>query len=63
MDLTDDELELTRLAKGLLNMESLKKLEQKYKEKPKIINKVEFVDSIKKEDDAEGQEELPFLNE
>lgn len=50
MDLTDDELELTRLAKGLLNMESLKKLEQKYKGKPEIINKVykEMTDIITK---------------
>lgn len=50
MDLTDDELDYTRLAKGLLNMESLKEMEKKYKENPAIINKIykEMTDIIVK---------------
>lgn len=40
MDLTDDELDYTRLAKGLLNMKGLKEMEKKYKDSPKIINRV-----------------------
>lgn len=40
MDLTDEELDYTRLAKGLLNMEGLKAMEKKYKNSPKIINRV-----------------------
>ena len=40
MDLTDEELDYTRLAKGLLNMEGLKAMEKKYKSSPKIINRV-----------------------
>lgn len=50
MDLTDDELDCTRLAKGLLNMETLKEMEKKYKESPAIINKIykEMTDIIVK---------------
>lgn len=40
MDLTDEELDYTRLAKGLLDMEGLKEMEKKYKDSPKIINRV-----------------------
>lgn len=40
MDLTDEELDYTRLAKGLLDMEGLKTMEKKYKDSPKIINRV-----------------------
>lgn len=40
MDLTDEELDCTRLAKGLLDMEGLKEMEKKYKDSPKIINRV-----------------------
>ena len=40
MDLTDEELDYTRLAKHLLNMTGLKDLEKRYKDKPKVINEV-----------------------
>lgn len=40
MDLTDEELDYTRLAKGLLDIEGLKQMEKKYKDSPKIINRV-----------------------
>lgn len=40
MDLTDEENDYTRVAKGLLNMKTLKEFESKYKDKPKMINMV-----------------------
>ena len=50
MDLTDEELDYTRLAKHLLNMTGLKDLEKRYKDKPKVINEVykQMIDIIVK---------------
>lgn len=50
MDLTDDELDYTMLAKHLLNMNGLKELEKKYHDRPKIINEVykQMIDIIVK---------------
>lgn len=34
MDLTDEEVDYTKITKGLVNMEGLKKLQKKYKDVP-----------------------------
>lgn len=50
MDLTDEELDYTKLAKHLLNMNGLKELEKKYHDRPKVINEVykQMIDIIVK---------------
>ena len=39
-DLSQDELDFTRLSKGLVDLKGLYEMEKKYKDKPKILNKI-----------------------
>lgn len=39
-DLTDDELDCTRLQKGLVSMQGLTAMEKKYKSRPEMIEKI-----------------------
>lgn len=39
-DLTDEELDCTRITNGTISMEGLKRMEQQYKDKPKILEKI-----------------------
>ena len=39
-DLTDDELDCTRLKNGVVSMKNIKRMEQQYKDKPKILEKI-----------------------
>lgn len=39
-DLTDEELDCTRITNGAISMEGLKRMEQQYKDKPKILEKI-----------------------
>ena len=39
-DLTDEELDYNMIIKGLCNMQGLNELEQKYQNKPYMLNKI-----------------------
>lgn len=51
MNLSDDELDLTRIKKGLYDLKYLKTLKEKYKDKPGMIKEInKAIEKIEKGD-------------